>query len=285
MANARSIHIGTNELDPAHYRGAFARLAACERDAEAMAGAAAAAGIQERTILTGRRATAENVVRALAEARDALAGGGLLVVTFSGHGTRLPNQPPYDTEIDGCDEAFCLYDRLMLDDEIRCRLAEFPAGVRILLLVDSCHSGSMAVARAGTRASGPGDPPPDLGGWGKRGTIRARALGDSAAVATYEAQREVYEAIRRTHSGVRSVQMRATVILISACKEWETAREDDDAGLFTATVVRLLASGEIDSHLRLVQAVYDRTSRYQRPDFLVLDRPDPDFERARPFVP
>jgi len=67
-----------------------------------------------------------------------------IVLTFSGHGT---TKPDYNRdEIDGKDEALCLYDGLLIDDTIRKILKDLPKGVKFTFISDSCHSGTVTRA-------------------------------------------------------------------------------------------------------------------------------------------
>ena len=50
-------------------------------------------------------------------------------------------------EEDKKDETWCLYDGELIDDEVFIELAQFAEGVRIIVLSDSCHSGSVVRAR------------------------------------------------------------------------------------------------------------------------------------------
>jgi hypothetical protein len=77
---------------------------------------------------------------------------GAVVFYYSGHGVRLPGNygmgPPVDPETDGRDEALLLGDgTLLLDDEIGA-LADRLSADRILIVLDSCFSGT------GSRGSG-----------------------------------------------------------------------------------------------------------------------------------
>lgn len=72
--------------------------------------------------------------------------GDTLVITYSGHGTWVPDSS--GDEPDGRDECLCPYDigsiGPLLDDEIHEMFSQREAGVRILLISDSCHSGSVS---------------------------------------------------------------------------------------------------------------------------------------------
>ena len=75
---------------------------------------------------------------------------GVAVFYFSGHGTRIENQPDSDIEADGMDEVLSVWgwreNSLIRDDELGFHVTRLEAG-RMLLVVDACHSGT--VTRAG----------------------------------------------------------------------------------------------------------------------------------------
>ena len=97
-------------------------------------------------LLLDEEATHANITAGL---KGLLAGaepGDVLVFTNSSHGTYLADttgdEPTYD-------EAMCPYDTAdnpLVDDELRTLFAELPAGVRLTVLSDSCHSGSVTRA-------------------------------------------------------------------------------------------------------------------------------------------
>jgi len=71
--------------------------------------------------------------------------GDTLVFGYSGHGTTTPDRGEKD-EVDGKDEAICLYDSLLIDDELRAMLDKVPKGVKLIVVIDSCHSGTVTRA-------------------------------------------------------------------------------------------------------------------------------------------
>jgi uncharacterized caspase-like protein len=82
----------------------------------------------------------------------------VVVITFSGHGTYVPDTN--GDEIDGLDEALCPYDlqtggAALIDDEINTLFSARQGGVRLLLISDSCHSGTV------TREAAAADPDAD----------------------------------------------------------------------------------------------------------------------------
>ena len=73
----------------------------------------------------------------------------LLVVFYSGHGTQTPDEAGKDFEIDGKDECWVLSDykskEVFSDDKLKnLFLDKLNTGVNVLIISDSCHSGSMA---------------------------------------------------------------------------------------------------------------------------------------------
>jgi len=62
--------------------------------------------------------------------------GDSIVITFSGHGTNIPDQS--GDEEDGREEALCLYDGLLLDDSIRDILQNIHPEAKLTIVSDSC---------------------------------------------------------------------------------------------------------------------------------------------------
>lgn len=102
-------------------------------------------------VILDRDATKKAMLAAL---DDLLAGakrGDVLVFTNSSHGTYLAEQGGDESVYD---EAMCPYDvkqNPLRDDELRERFADLKTGVRLTVISDSCHSGT--VTRAAPRAT------------------------------------------------------------------------------------------------------------------------------------
>ena len=93
--------------------------------------------------MLGRDATLGRVAQHILWASQLLRKGGILFVSYSGHGSQMPDTNGDETD-DRRDETWCLYDGQMRDDELYQFWRYFPEGVRILMVSDSCHSGSVA---------------------------------------------------------------------------------------------------------------------------------------------
>ena len=150
-AKALSLHIGLNGVSAAAYSGWDGPLAACEFDANDMAAIAKKKGMKPTVLLT-KKATRANALAGIRTAAKALKSGDLFFMTYSGHGGQVPDTN--GDEADHQDETWCLYDGQLIDDELYVELSKFAAGVRILVLSDSCHSGTI------TRDLPPPPPPP-----------------------------------------------------------------------------------------------------------------------------
>lgn len=77
----------------------------------------------------------------IVQAISVLRSGDVLLLHYSGHGTYT-----YDSsgdESDGYDEAVYLYDGMVIDDDIGEALKAIPEGATVLLLFDSCFSGTV----------------------------------------------------------------------------------------------------------------------------------------------
>ena len=186
MAKGLALTIGLNTVDPRHYAGWNGRLAACEADARDMADIARARKFTVRRLLT-RSATRRAVLAGIASAAGALRSGDIFLLTYSGHGGQVPDRNHDEPDLQ--DETWCLYDGELIDDEIYQALTRFKAGVRVLVLSDSCHSGTVTkamfyAARAETSA-----------GSGADGAepIRYRNMPREVALRTYRAHRAMYD--------------------------------------------------------------------------------------------
>jgi hypothetical protein len=135
--HAVSIHIGLDEVDEDHY-GSKLKLPSCSNDAKAMYEIATAIGY-DAILLVNERATTGTFTDFLRSCASNLFADDCLFVSFSGHGSQIPNTSP-DYEEDSLDETLCFFDRMLIDDELYTLLAGLREGVRVHVVFDSCHS-------------------------------------------------------------------------------------------------------------------------------------------------
>jgi hypothetical protein len=169
-------------------------------------------------------------------------------MTYSGHGGQVPDVS--GDEADKQDETWCLYDGQLIDDELYLELSRFKAGVRILVLSDSCHSGT--VTRAG--------PVP-----GAQVDRRPKLMPPAVAMRTYRSHQAFYDALQWALAEANgkavdpdaalanvAVSHRLTaivegfnpaVILISGCQDNQTSLDGDHNGLFTEQLLKVWKNG------------------------------------------
>ena len=129
-----SVHLGLNTVDPDHYRGWDGALQGCENDARDMTAIAKDAGFETTTLLT-KEVTAEAATAAIAAAAEKVGPGDLFWLTYSGHGSQVPDKN--SDEPDKLDETWVLYNRQLVDDELFDLWSKFQPGVRIFVLAGS----------------------------------------------------------------------------------------------------------------------------------------------------
>lgn len=147
----RALCIGIN-----NYPGTHMDLAGCVNDATAWAAELASRGFAVTQLLDSQ-ATKAAMVENIQTLLGASVSGDVAVITFSGHGTYVPDTN--GDELDGLDEALCPHDiqtggGALVDDEIHQLFLARKGGVRLVLVSDSCHSGTVTRAAA---------PDPDAG--------------------------------------------------------------------------------------------------------------------------
>jgi len=141
MSRGRALIVGLRGVDPDEYQGWTGENGCwgCEADADAMGALLRPLGY-DVTVLKTAAATSAAVLAQLRAAAAELARGDIFVFYFSGHGRQ---QPDLDgDEDDACDETIAMYDREIVDDELGAIWSTFRAGVRLVMVSDSCNSGT-----------------------------------------------------------------------------------------------------------------------------------------------
>lgn len=140
----KSLCIGIN-----NYPGTDMDLRGCVNDAEDWAATLSGRGYTVQKLIDDQ-ANKAAMVAAIRGLVQGAKSGDSVAITFSGHGTYAPDEN--GDEPDGLDEGLCPYDikqgNVLIDDEIHQLFAQRAAGVRILLISDSCHSGTVIRAAA-----------------------------------------------------------------------------------------------------------------------------------------
>ena len=134
----KAICVGIND-----YPGFSNDLKGCVNDAYDWANILEFSGFQTEKILDDQ-ATKQNIKNALNDLVTGAASGDEIVFTYSGHGTSV-NDTSGD-ETDGYDEALYVYDGVLLDDELRVILDQVQPDVHLVVISDSCFSGTVTRA-------------------------------------------------------------------------------------------------------------------------------------------
>ena len=110
-----------------------------------MASLATSQGIASNVLVTAD-ATRAKALDGIRKAAKQLKSGDLFLLSYSGHGGQVDDVS--GEEDDKLDETWCLYDGQLIDDELYLELSRFGKGVRVVVLSDSCHSGTVTRAPA-----------------------------------------------------------------------------------------------------------------------------------------
>lgn len=125
-----------------NYVGTPNELSGCVNDANDWAEMLARNGY---TVEVGLEATTDQVMETLERYVASLKWGDRLVFTYSGHGTWVPDAN--GDEDDHRDEAMYMADgSLLLDDYLDTLFRQIPIGRGVLVLADSCFSGTVTRA-------------------------------------------------------------------------------------------------------------------------------------------
>ncbi len=132
--------IGIND-----YPGTGSDLAGCVNDARDWKAALEKHGFKV-ALLLDRKATGAAIRKGIKTLVAMGERGDCLVVQYSGHGSFVPDLD--GDEPDGTDECLCPYDVRtkgpITDDELCDLYGESKPGVKILMISDSCHSGTVS---------------------------------------------------------------------------------------------------------------------------------------------
>ncbi len=296
MPQALSLHIGLNLVSAKHYEGWDGPLDACENDARDLAALVKKQGYKPTTLVT-RRASRKAVLAALRAASGALQSGDRFVLSFSGHGGQVKDVS--GDEPDRKDETWCLWDGQLIDDELYVELARFARGVRVLVLSDSCHSGTVTRARR---------PPPvpkglrrrlmpddigqrvyaahatEINAWQRQAQADGAALKKAAAADPDAA----IAAVAVTGPSASAMQLvgpfRPAVVLVSGCMDNQFSTDGEKNGAFTEQLLAVWNRGGFQGTLAQFHAqIRSRMPPSQSPNLFALG-PAAAMLAARPFT-
>lgn len=278
MARGTSIHIGLNKVDVSHY-GDSGQLPYCINDAKAMRLMAKKAGFEPQKPLIDKKATACNVLAALQQEASRLKSGDILLITYSGHGSYFTDLN--GDEKDGYDETWVLYDRMLLDDELYYAWSKFESGVRIIVISDSCHSGTVAK-------------PLLLGSDRKLRLAKSSSLQGILKAESnllYKRHKDKYDTELTHVPAPDKVKVNASVILLASSADNERSyalcRSGNKLSLFTDELLAVWNLGVASyTYKTFLEAIQHRipSALCQSPNYYVVGKPNKAFENQSPFT-
>ena len=224
----QALCIGIND-----YPGTDNDLSGCVNDANDWAAALGGRGFTVKKLLN-KQATGKGMRAAISAIVTDAAKGDLVVIQYSGHGSFVPDED--GDEPDGTDECLCPHDVRahgpITDDELFELYSARKPGVKVLMISDSCNSGTVA-------KFAPIMTPPTMKGKGApRRTVRF------LPPATYLSRRDVGKfgirrAIRRS-----SPPGRYAGLLLAGCQDtessWDAYFQGRANGAFTFVALKTL---------------------------------------------
>jgi metacaspase-1 len=236
----RALCVGIND-----YPGSDMDLAGCVNDAADWRAVLETRGYRVDSLLDAD-ATRTRMIEGLRAIVGDATAGDQLVFTFSGHGSWLPDNDR--DEPDARDEMMCPHDvmqqQYVLDDDLHQIFMTKKDGVRLYVISDSCHSGSVV-------RYAPGGLRPDT-------TIKARFLPPYMLA---RGNRAIERAIDRAVNTPAPTKQEFPVLLFSGCQDsefsYDTSFNGRPNGAFTRTAINALSTPGITT----AQAWYDEIRR------------------------
>jgi hypothetical protein len=250
MQTALAVIVGLRKVNPAKYHGWDGANGCwgCELDADNVERILKPLGYQT-TVLKTEKATRRNVMNAL-RAATKLKKGDILVFYYSGHGGQQPDQTgPKKDELDGQDETLVLYDGELRDDSLNDVWLSLKPGVRVVMLSDSCNSG--------TNYKAPG-----------------LNLQKSTPIVPLDAK--------------AAAGMKAQLIHLGGCRDSRTSQGYAAGGLFTVALCNTWSSGKFKgTYKSLYDTIYQAVTMEQadqQPAYNEYGSVSAEFRKQRPFA-
>lgn len=236
IMSKRALCIGIND-----YPGTKNDLNGCVNDANDWATELSVRGYAINKLLDSQ-ATRAAIIEGIGSLIASAHKGDTLVISYSGHGSWVPDSS--GDEPDGRDECLCPWDinsvGPVMDDDIRRMFAQRSAGVRVILISDSCHSGSVTRGDDNDLDAGP---------------ARARFLPLECWMPTAE----LPAATRRPTSLVSGLRRSGGDLLMAACMDtqysWDTSFGGRPNGAFTYYALKTLREKKPTSYVAWFNAI------------------------------
>ncbi len=262
MSVGYSLHIGLNRIEPIHYAGSAGRLRGSESDALAMQSIAKSMGFVDKILVT-KDAIRERVINLITDASRKLLPGDFFFISYSGHGGLLPNLNN-DPEPVGYDQTWCLFDAQLVDDELKYFWASFKPGVRILVVTDSCFSGTLLKFHI-------------------ESVKNSKILPPTVLKETYSRNQNFYDRIL-TQPNVPDERINANVLLLASCRDNQESLDGPFNSVFTEQLLNVWNTGSfIGTYQTFIDEISRSTPSTQIPQLKGAGIPNIIFLNSQPF--
>jgi hypothetical protein len=223
--------------------------------------------------------TRNKVIDQIRKTADDLQSGDIFLMSCSSHGGQVPDFNGDEAD-DAADETLCLYDGQLLDDELYELWSKFRAGVRVLVISDSCHSGSVVKAILPGTVVSAVDP-------------MARAMPPAVAARTFRQNRSFYTGLGRSMTGAEALSVTraqdspisCSVRLISGCQDNQESLDGIGNGAFTAALINVWNHGQFNrDYAAFHKAIQMQLPKTQSPNHFCIGPKNPIFDAQTPFA-
>lgn len=281
MSNGYSFHIGLNKISLDVYPG-INPLKACVNDAKFWQKFAVKKNFKSE-ILLDEIATSKNVINHLTKLKDTALSGDLVLITFSGHGGTILNKKRAGSDTEVFDQTWCLFDRQLLDDELFAIFKKFKKAVRILVISDSCHSGTI------TRGA---ENEIDLDRiWRQNArqtdaTYPLRSLDDQVNLKNQAKLKSEYAQIQDQFKSTKKFGgVNASVKLMAACADDEWTGDGTKLGVFTSMLKNIIEASDSKNYsAKEIMALASKRLEFSNPNLFDYGCVLKSFEDNSPFV-
>ncbi len=247
MTIGTALLVGLKNVDPNQYNGWNGENGCwgCEIDVDNVNRILMAQGFQT-TMLKTAQATSANVLQALRSVTNSLFADDIFVFYYSGHGGQQPDADSLiKDEMDGQDETLVAFDREIIDDELNDIWLSVTEGTRLLMISDSCNSGT---------------------NYKMRGTV----LNSTPIIPIVD------ESVEQ--------QIKAQLIHYGGCRDGFSSAGEEDGGVFTTALCNAWASGDFQGNYRqLLDKAASLVTSGQIPQYNEYGPVSDDFRNSKPF--
>jgi len=278
MKRGISIHIGLNRVSTEHYGSRVTPLDTCEQDAMDMQSIALSQNFKSSFLLLSENATREAVTESITLASEELTSGDILFLSYSGHGGFVLDRSG-DEKDDRLDETWCLYDGQLLDDELKYFWTLFDEGVKIFVVSDSCHSGTVSKAPVSVTHE-------------ESKIFKKKLLSYSVAKEVYVKHQDFYQELEEEVAWVSDDDVKASVKLFAACQDPQVsyAMKLAKNSIFTEKLKEVWNHGKFSGNyaeffeqVKEKVVALDFLPTVQTPNLFSSGRENLAFDNAKPF--